>query len=252
MTKKYARYLRLAASNRQWNAIQLAELAEGDFEQQLRDGLRSQDYEIDPASSEADRWTDDDYLVARSKCLAAVKDHSDLTSKEAQASWDSKLSGVILEAFPFSRYDAMRIETWRYVALKVVPDLTLLRYRPNGSLHDQIFGRVDRNVIGRLWLRADYEREAPGLMRDFKEDNLTGLFERTSLVSNPRVGLVVAQEVAELYKRGLGPNNKEELIRDFYKRLVRLMAVRNFDLMPEPTLRIHISEAMAASLKQFV
>lgn len=248
MSLKYARYFKLAAAKRHWANLITQDHIDVNSDD-IRRSLAMQDFDFDASSPESERWSIEDYLSARDQCLEAVMDIGQIGSdRNKQASWDEEISKVIIQAFPFSRYESMRVDVWRYVAIKVLPDLTANRIRLDGDLHGQLFGRVDRNIFGRLWLRADYERQQPGVLKHFKEDNLTGLFERPSLVANSRVGLAVASTVNGFYENGLGPNNKENLVRDFYKRVVRIMAVRNFDAMPDDVLRATIDREATQSL----
>ncbi len=249
MSAKYARYLKLAAAKRHWSALVAQDVVDLNNDEISR-SLALQDYDFDASSPEGERWAIEDYLSARELCLEAVRGIGHIGSdKGKQATWDEEISKVIMQAFPFSRYEGMRVDTWRYVAIKLLPELTANRIRLDGDLHGQLFGRVDRNLFGRLWLRADFESRQPGVLKHFKEDNLTGLFERPSLVANFRVGLAVASAVDNFYENGLGPNNKENLVRDFYKRVVRIMAVRNFDAMPDDALRAAIDREATQSLQ---
>ncbi len=248
MSMKYARYLKLAAAKRQWASL-IAQDQVDISSDDIGRSIAMQDYDFDASSPEGERWSIEDYLFAREQCVEAVRGIGHIGSdKGKQAAWDEEISKVIIQAFPFSRYEGMRVDTWRYVAIKLLPDLTANRIRLDGDLHGQLFGRVDRNLFGRLWLRADFESQQPGVLKHFKEDNLTGLFERPSLVANSSVGLAVASAVDAFYENGLGPNNKESLIRDFYKRVVRIMAVRNFDAMPHDVLRAAVDHEATQSL----
>jgi hypothetical protein len=147
------------------------------------------------------------------------------------------------------------------VALKVIPELTVNRFPwkaegdvfvHGGNEHSLVLGRVDRNVIGRLWIRQDYVRNNPSVLAGLTADNLAGFFERPSLFSNPLVGVQLLELISALSSNSeLGIPNKEDLIRDIFKRVVRVMAVRDFDAMPRDQVRQHLLAELEASVSSF-
>lgn len=109
--------------------------------------------------------------------------------------------------------DAAHTDTWSFLSLIVMPDVSALRFP---SLHRTRMLGLPRNALRRPWLRQEVLGELLLSETRLGEDTLVGLFERTALSRNR----VLVREVARQLIGYTGPVARSRLARDLSKRVV--------------------------------
>lgn len=131
-------------------------------------------------------------------------------SLAARQAFDREVA-VRLGAMGMPSGEMLRADVWAWLAMHLFPHLVQWRFgKDNGVVAEERFlGVVQRNALGRLWLRGrifdrgDGEDDLRwGLVRAISEDASVAILERTSLASDWRL----ARELGEgwLTARGKG------------------------------------------------
>jgi hypothetical protein len=229
--------------------------------------LNEPSFVVDPTSPSELRWGPKEYLEFREKALSAFA-RAKITLEELRAKGDRKttrtrvidieLYKLFANEFPISPFEAGVESNWEYLALVVLPDLVLERHPVKQSLHDSIdfedfedgdleddrssvlpkrFKGGERNAFRRIWIRAHAARRDLSLLEEALEDNLVAVFERTRVSQNPTIAMSVLNAMQRLRDLESDPNATfEDIVRDAMKRVVRLMSVKNLDVLPEELL----------------
>jgi hypothetical protein len=155
--------------------------------------------------------------------------------------------------------EMLRAETWAWIAVHLVPHLVQWRFGGTDAItaSERFAGSVQRNAIGRLWLRAwvfDRGLEHPGrfdLVDLLTEDASVAILERTTIASDHRL----AQRLAEhwLKRREEARTNAEDLLREAAKRIRVLAVVQELAVLEDGEIDSAIDDILddtAAALEQ--
>lgn len=186
-------------------------------------------------------------------------------SPEADFSrFDSFMTSWLHQHMPLRPSEACRSGVWSFVGLYLTPELARWRFpgRSGSSSPARFLGqqRGIRNVLGRLWWRAEYLRQRPGtfiytdlptrldersralltnqpygLVMLLGEDELVGITERPTLSGNRAFCRSVARALIVSHARAPGLN-RSGLLRDAMKRIYRLGGIMTFEALDEATL----------------
>ncbi len=229
--------------------------------------LNEPSFLVDPTSPSELRWGPKDYLEFREKAISAFA-RAKIAYEELRAKGDRKtkrtrvidveLYKLFANEFPISPFEAGVESNWEYLALVVLPDLVLERHPlkqnlsgtfdfedpedgvlddDTGSALPKRFKGGERNAFRRIWIRANAARRDLSLLDEALEDNLVAVFERTRVSQNPAIALSVLASMKRLRDSETDTiANFEDIVRDAVKRVVRLMSVKNLDVLPEELL----------------
>ena len=144
------------------------------------------------------RVADDERIAeVRLGVFEAVKswrDRGQVTRQEA-AAFDLALGRTLHKTLEIVPADAAHDETWSFLTVVVLPDIAVLRFP---DMHEDRLLGTPRNVLRRVWLREEVMGDLQrGAERPLGEDELVGLFERTSLARNRRLLRRLAVAVLE-------------------------------------------------------
>jgi hypothetical protein len=243
------------------------------------ENLNSSAFTVDPMSPAQDRWTVNDYMDFRTKALAAfarakavfASGNLDAAQNKASRLIDIELYKLFQADFPISPYEAGAESTWEYLSLVVLPDLVLERHpmKKNETFdEDEIdqgttansgtlalpirFRGGERNAFRRIWIRSYAVSEDLYLLESALEDNLVAIFERTRVAQNPRVSRSALASIAALRNSTQQKIPRlEDIVRDAMKRVVRLMSVKNLDVLPIEDLEALILDTFIESASEF-
>lgn len=170
-----------------------------------------------------------------------------VTSPKALTEFDRLLYSQILTILPISLYEASKDLAWAYVTARVVPDVANWRYpnRQNDSTYDRHSG-TPRDVFRRIWTRVYFASESSGLLQGIGDDQAVAIFERTSIVSNPKLAMAALK--ALVFIRKISTENL--IYRDAMKRVRRIAATESLDLLPQEQLDKRILAAFIQSLEE--
>jgi hypothetical protein len=156
-----------------------------------------------------------------------------VTSPKALTEFDRLLYGKILSILPISLYEASKDAAWAYITVRVVPDIANWRYpnRKNDTIYDRHSG-TPRDVFRRIWTRVYFSSETAGLLQGVGDDQAVAIFERTSIVSNPKLAMAALK--ALVFVRKISTDNL--IYRDAMKRVRRMAAIESLDSLPQHKL----------------
>lgn len=149
--------------------------------------------------------------------------------RSAVARFDTALGKVLHSSLEILPADAAHQETWNFMSAVVFPDLVWARFP---DLHESRFMGGARNALRRVWLRhevlGEIQTEAANPLG---EDELVGLFERTSLARNRPLIRVLARKVLSMQEE-----NRSQAARILYKRVTDLTGPLLLDCLSEDEL----------------
>lgn len=173
---------------------------------------------------------------------------------KADAEWAEFLHRQLNLTTHQASHDGM----WHFFTIALVPDLVRWRWadaRNEGPASDRwvTVSHRGRNTFGRLWWRcailADPEAADPyHLVRELGEDELVQIMERPSFAGNRTLSQASAEVLLEF--GAANPSaNRAELLREYQKRMLRLGAFLELQLLDKSTLRQLSAELFEKSLK---
>ena len=155
--------------------------------------------------------------------------------------------------------EAVRAETWQFVAAGLVPDLVYWRFAPEEGLGGATETRYlggNRNCFGRLWQRAvvlwdDRLSNPAEIIELLKEDNFVAILERSAFSTFPDPCREAAR--AFLLRRHLarnqaGKSREEQLLRDAMCRIVRMTGYATLWALPDTQLQDCMAQLFDAAL----
>jgi hypothetical protein len=156
-----------------------------------------------------------------------------VTSPKALTEFDRLLYAQILSILPISLYEASKDVAWAYITVRVVPDIANWRYpnRKSDTAYDRHSG-TPRDVFRRIWTRVYFSKESAGLLQGIGDDQAVAIFERTSIVSNPKLAMAALK--ALVFVRKISTENL--IYRDAMKRVRRMAAIESLDSLPQERL----------------
>jgi hypothetical protein len=215
--------------------------------------IQQLDYAYYPTAPLSDRASDEYYVNLRKELLTVAAQAQGLATfnptireDRQRSAFDSLLYPAILSLIPISLYEASKADFWSYLTLRVVPDLANWRYQnvKNDSEYRRHLGHP-RNVFRRIWTRAYFSQESITLLSQMGEDQAVAIFERTAVVSNPKIAGSAVKALAEL--RRVTQNN--EVYRDALKRVRRLSSVESLDVLSQEEIDARVLAEFLESLK---
>ena len=155
------------------------------------------------------------------------------TNAKALTEFDRLLYAKILSILPISLYEASKDVAWAYLTIRVVPDIANWRYpnRQNDTTYDRHSG-TPRDVFRRIWTRVYFAKESAELLQGIGDDQAVAIFERTSIVSNPKLAMAALK--ALVYVRKISTDNL--IYRDAMKRVRRLASMESLDSLTQQRL----------------
>lgn len=143
------------------------------------------------------------------------------SSKAAFREFDQRAAGPLHRTMAISPARAGDSGVWAFLSLVLLPDIAVWRY---SERHPERLMGGHRNVLQRLWLRAEVLGGAPGdPPARLGEDQLVAIMERPdSLGRDARVARALARELLQFLDRR--SSSGMLLMRDAAKRASRLSA----------------------------
>lgn len=158
------------------------------------------------------------------------------------STYDSTLGRALHSRLQIVPSDAAHDGVWSFLTLIVLPEIAVLRFPEMHS--DRMLGTA-RNALRRTWQRQEVLADVlPRASRPLGEDELVGLFERTSLARNRRLVRRLARAVLA-YE---GPN-RSRWARDLYKRVTFLTGPRLLDALSDDELDVLIEDARSENAR---
>ena len=221
------------------------------IDEYLAESLNRQDYLYDPVCNSNLVLTATEYLEIRAELVRALQESlerpsfAQLDSADRQI-FDHTVGTVLYANLSLTLYEASKPEVWNYLSARVLPDLAFARWAsgPERNVNlDRLLGG-DRNAFRRLHHRLVVVDGRPDFLENFQEDNLTAVFERTSLIRDYDVAQAVLGTIAKDIL-AVKPKFLEARVRDFVSRVMRLGAVQSLEAIHAEELT-SIFEGLAA------
>ena len=151
--------------------------------------------------------------------------------------------------------ESFRNDFWSYLSIVVMPDIVSWRWgfppegEPTKSWSVRFIGG-GRNAFQRIFRRILSLDRGPshedrfGLIRELKEDDFSNILERTSLGSNSRIAIPLAEEYLAMRQRrkDMKASNQLKIYREATKDLRSYGVVQSLDLIDANNLKELISE----------
>jgi hypothetical protein len=153
--------------------------------------------------------------------------------------------------------EAIRAETWQFVAGGLLPDIVFWRWADAKGLKEYRYLGGNRNCFGRLWQRAvvfwdERLADPETVLKLLKEDNFVAILERSAFAAFALPCREVAR--AFLLRRHLAKDEKgrsleEEFLRDAMRRMVRITGYSSLWALDVSELRGLVARVFDAALK---
>ena len=151
--------------------------------------------------------------------------------------------------------ESFRNDFWSYLSIVIMPDIVSWRWgfppegEPTKSWSVRFIGG-GRNAFQRIFRRILSLDRGPshedrfGLIRELKEDDFSNILERTSLGSNSRIAIPLAEEYLAMRQRrkDMKASNQLKIYREATKDLRSYGVVQSLDLIDVNNLKELISE----------
>ena len=151
--------------------------------------------------------------------------------------------------------ESFRNDFWSYLSIVIMPDIVYWRWgfppagEPTKSWSVRFIGG-GRNAFQRIFRRILSLDRGPshedrfGLIRELKEDDFSNILERTSLGSNSRIAIPLAEEYLAMRQRrkDMKASNQLKIYREATKDLRSYGVVQSLDLIDANNLKELISE----------
>lgn len=197
-------------------------------------------------------------LIEGIRAIAArygYPDHPASQRDEAFRLFDASVAPFIHATMNMSASEASSADMWAFMGCVIAPDLARWRWpgRDNVTDVEHFLGRSRgvRNVLGRLWWRAEiigYESpDESELLRFLNEDELVGIMERPGLAGNR----ILAREICLAFRSAVQTEpdvSRMQLMRDLTKRVRRLLSIVSFETMSPDQVRAEIDTAVEQSI----
>lgn len=175
-----------------------------------------------------------------------------IRTRAAHATFDDAALRLLAD-FPIPVGEAIRPETWAWIAVELVPHLVTWRWTDkNGKVSTERFaGTLVRNSLGRLWYQAnrlDRGRTHPDrwLYSDlFTSDQAVALLERPGLAANRRLCLAIGRVWSELPAK----NRREGVFREAMKALIVRAGLIRLDVLDDDMLHQVVDDCFASILE---
>ena len=241
-----------------------------------KDRVSTFSHSYDSTAQDSNRWGDEDYLNFRKMNWGRIRDllaefkadGRPIRKNEMQSSlFDQQFYALLRDNFPVSPYEASRPGVWEYLTFVVLPDVAHLRFdmfvegeksslssaqtivTQSANIRDRHFGG-ERNTFKRLWVRSVIAGDRIPWLNLLTEDNLFSFFDRPNLLQNREKAEYIFEALCTFrhfaMQSGLG--GQEAIIRDFLKRIVRLMPLRNLDALPNESFKKTLSGFFGESI----
>lgn len=151
--------------------------------------------------------------------------------------------------------EMLRADVWTWCAVHLLPHLVHWRFaRADGSVsHDRYLGIVQRNALGRLWLRGCVFDRGPGsddrwgLVTALSEDASVAILERTSIAADWRLARAVGEAWLLTKNRGLPA---DVLLRDGIIRVRIAFAITELGIYDDDELSDFVAKIMLSGAMQ--
>ncbi len=151
--------------------------------------------------------------------------------------------------------ESFRNDFWSYLSIVIMPDIVSWRWgfppegEPTKSWSVRFIGG-GRNAFQRIFRRILSLDRGPshedrfGLIRELKEDDFSNILERTSIGSNSRIAIPLAEEYLAMRQRrkDMKASNQLKIYREATKDLRSYGVVQSLDLIDANNLKELISE----------
>ena len=151
--------------------------------------------------------------------------------------------------------ESFRNDFWSYLSIVIMPDIVSWRWgfppegEPTKSWSVRFIGG-GRHAFQRIFRRILSLDRGPshedrfGLIRELKEDDFSNILERTSLGSNSRIAIPLAEEYLAMRQRrkDMKASNQLKIYREATKDLRSYGVVQSLDLIDANNLKELISE----------
>ena len=137
---------------------------------------------------------------------AIASEGSAVVGRGNVAQWDRTVGWALHRATStpatrLSPMEAASADVWAWLTLVLMPDIALQRFRDGSSSR---MNGGPRNVFRKVWWRVEVlgELASPSLPGTLGEDELVGIFERTSLARNRLVARAIFRRIVGFDGRG--------------------------------------------------
>jgi len=147
----------------------------------------------------------------------------------------------ILSVLPMNLYEASRASVWNYLTWYVLLDIAVSNYLPGSEkqIHQRFDFNRSRHVFARWWWRAEVSSHSTFAQSlSLLESDWELIFERPSLIPNPKVAGALAAVLSQLrnsdgFSSSIFPKDFERI---WIKRVLRLTSQSNFAAFSEQEL----------------
>lgn len=186
-------------------------------------------------------------LAARLRDIAVACGLPSPAGATAKARFDRDAAIVLGECAMLRSGEALRDDTWAYLAAVLLPDV--VRWRFGDAPVERFQGGV-RNTFQRLWMRAwaldlgENSTERWRLLRGLSEDAHVAIFERPSIGGNAVLARACAEEWMRVSQK-IGRGAMEEVMRRAIKMLRLRHQIIDISVLSLEEVQLYVCEAFA-------
>lgn len=184
----------------------------------------------------------------RNEVLSKAREHGFPTpNRKDNLKCDALIAVILRDRMKITPHEAASDGVWEYLTCALMPDVVVWRFRDaNGKTSIDRFLAGRRNNCQRLWWRAHVlaghlgAEEAAQLLAFLTEDDMVATLERPGLFGNLRMMRLYYSEFRKAVESGELQAPREAVNRDVHKRLLRVVAVRALDALPDALLQAEL------------
>ena len=156
--------------------------------------------------------------------------------KSDTRAFDAKAGVALYENCSVSRGEALRVDTWSFLTLVLLPDIAVWRFPDRHPA--RLLGGV-RNTFQRCWRRAwlleGHGAEKWRVLESLSEDAFVQIAERPGPTASPRVARALGLAWCEMAK-SIGAQKMQPVHRGAMKRVLALGMLVTFDALSDSEL----------------
>jgi hypothetical protein len=161
--------------------------------------------------------------------------------------FDQRLGALLWEVLPITPYEAADPRVWHFLSLVLLPEVGPWRFPL--LTEERFIGPPIRNVLGRTWWRAHLLGPDLGTGESgadpLNEDELYTLVEKTTIGFDE---VLVKRAADAIYRFQKSSKNRNEVVREFTKLLLRTMPAVDVVCLDEDEMRTFLDSCVAKAV----
>ncbi|CAI0907023.1 Uncharacterised protein [Serratia liquefaciens] len=165
------------------------------------------------------------YIESEIRKIAQMAGFPDINSQLNKSKFDQEAAIFLSQIDSLKTGEGLRDDVWSFITAILIPDIVTWRYNDTSI---ERFSGGWRNTLQRLWIRGVVldrgvnSQNRWELIYELSEDAMVQIFERTSISSNAKLALALAEGWLNNLEK-IGRNRIEDVMRN----VVKIVRIKN-------------------------